>query len=59
MKTFFDYVITNYIEEQSPKGDLARDMKKAVDYFAENNVPLYAIESVLEECWNEYMKSDE
>lgn len=54
INTFFDYIITNYIEDNTPKGDLARDMKKFSEYLVRNDIPLYALETTLQECWNEY-----
>ncbi|MCM1357607.1 MAG: hypothetical protein NC205_03365 [Prevotella sp.] len=51
---FFDYIIKNYIEDNTPKGDLARDMKKVAEYFSRNNVSFYAFESIFQECWDEY-----
>lgn len=54
LDTFFNYIINNYIEDDTPKGDLARDMKKFSEYLVRNDIPLYAFETTLQECWNEY-----
>lgn len=35
---FYNYMVKNYLEEDSPKGDLARDMKSDKEDFPENTV---------------------
>lgn len=56
--SFFDYIISNYIEENTYKGDLAKDMKKVLEYFSKRKVRFWDFESTLEECWEEFQGTE-
>lgn len=56
--SFFDYIISNYLDEDTNKGDLAKDMKKVLGYFSKRHVLFWDFESTLEECWEEFQKSE-
>ena len=56
--SFFDYIISNYLGEDTNKGDLAKDMKKALEYFSKRHVLFWDFESTLEECWEEFQNTE-
>ncbi len=63
VRAFLDYVVSRYIGEDTPKGDLAKDMKKFKDYlskYACYNLNIFSdFEDALTECWNEFKDSEE
>ena len=65
-KRFFDFMTDNYIKEDSPAGDLARDInrdksfpqdsmsrKEIIDYLKQNNACAECLET-FKWCWKEY-----
>lgn len=63
VRAFLDYVVSRYLGEDTPKGDLAKDMKKFKDYlskYARYNLNIFSdFEDALTECWNEFKNSEE
>lgn len=59
---FLNYVINEYLGEDSPKGDLAKDMQKVKNYLwkcAGYNINIFSdFEDTLTECWNEFKDSE-
>ena len=65
--SFYKFMIMNFIEEDSPQGDLARDMKSDRDFprfsinyervrnHLERCVACSDCFDAFEECWNRYM----
>ena len=67
LMSFYKFMMENYIKNDSPSGDLARDMKNDRDFpkasisyerikdYLERNVACIDCIDAFEECWNEYM----
>ncbi len=72
METFYDFVVNNFLEEPSPCGDLARDMKcdsnfpkeseskqEIRDYLQSYGDSCFrnSVIKAFKECWKEYKKN--